>query len=432
MRSWFLVVAAGALLLGGCRRDAPDTEFADPDSPQELVNAVAGLIPRIERLSGLDRVGTIRMRWQTPEAARAYVEQRLEQEMPPAKLDAMRRAYVALGLLPDTLDLHALLLDLYIEQVLGYYDPRAGTLYVVRRPDLDELRPVLIHELVHALQDQHADLDALVAQERGNDRQTAAHAALEGHAMVVMFAVLAEQAMRRQVDPTSLPNPAGELGMAGEDGDFPVMGRAPRIIRETLLFPYLHGADFVHQLWSSMRGMERYPAPLDTLLPQSTAQVLRPVERFIRERMEPVELRFAEAPAGWRELYEDSFGQLETGIFLEEHGGANARAAATGWLGDRYILVEPAAAGGAGPDVLHWVSVWEAAADADRFARAAAEVSARRTGRSVQVQRFDIQGHAGVWITDAAAGVAAATAPRPDVAVVEATDAVAARGAMRR
>src|SRR5690606_21291501 len=135
--------------------------------------------------------------------------------------------------------------------VLGYYDPGERTLFVVSGAAVSDLQPVIAHELVHALQDQHTNLDSLIAGERGNDRQTAAHAAMEGHAMLVMFTVLAEQASGRTVDPASLPNPAIELGpaMEAQNSEFPVFRNAPAVIRETLLFPYLRGVDFVHTLW---------------------------------------------------------------------------------------------------------------------------------------------------------------------------------------
>lgn len=401
-------VVMAALALAGCRADTgrEATDFADAESPPELAGMVAGMLPRIERLSGLDRIDVLRMRWQTREAARQYVEQRLDQEMPPDRLEGVRRTYIALGLLPDTLDLRALLLDLYTEQVLGYYDPATTTLFVLREADLDALRPVVIHELVHALQDQHTSLDSLVSQERGNDRQTAAHAALEGHAMLVMFAVLAEEASRRPIDPATLPNPADELGPALElqNEQFPVFRRAPPIVRETLLFPYVRGSDFVYRLWRSQRGAERYPAPIDTLLPQSTTQVLRPVERFIEARHDPVEIRFG-VTAGWRTLREDTFGQLETAIFLGEHLGANARIAANGWAGDRYVLLT-ADQTTADADVLHWISVWETATDADRFAEAAQRVADTRTARETAVTRYELDGLAAVRIIDAPRGIA--------------------------
>jgi len=397
--------------LAACRPDgAPPVAdgIADAESPADLVALMGQLLPRVERLSGLDRLDVLRMRRQGRDEARRYVELRLDSEMPPERMDAVHRTYAALGLVHDTLDLRALLLDLYTEQVLGYYDPRTSTLYVLEGEDAAGLRPLLAHELVHALQDQHTDIDALVAPERGNDRQTAAHAALEGHAMVVMFAVLAEEATRRTIDPVALPDPSLDLAeaLAQQNRDFPVFARAPAVIQETLMFPYVHGASFVHQLWSALAPLERYPAPLDTLLPQSTAHVLEPV-RFLQQRTPPVELRFDTPAAGWSVVYENTLGRLETGIFLESLAGADARAAADAWAGDRFLLVSADAAG----DVLHWVSVWQGAAAAEAFLQA---VRGARPppGRSLSAVAETVDGLPAVRVT-----ITPATLPEPPAAV---------------
>jgi hypothetical protein len=363
------------------------------------------MMPALERLSGLDRLETLRVRRQSRQGARTYVETRLDEELSPAERDAVRRTYVGLGLLPDTLDLDALLIDLYTEQVLGYYDPSARTLFVVSGERVSELQPVIAHELVHALQDQHTNLDSLIAGERGNDRQTAAHAAMEGHAMLVMFALLAEQATRTTVDPATLPNPAQQLGPAleAQNAEFPVFQRAPPVIRETLLFPYLSGVDFVHTLWNSRHPLERYPAPLDSLLPQSTEQVIHAEEKFILHRDEPVPVTLGAVPAGWSVAREDEFGQLETAIYLGQHLGSAARAAAEGWDGDRYaLLVSPD-----GADVIYWRSLWDTPATADRFADAARRAADRRRDRSIVVRREQVNGRPGVRVVDAPAGVAA-------------------------
>jgi hypothetical protein len=409
----FTLLVVAALGIAACRGDMPATlehGVADADSPPDLVALLAELLPRVERLSGLDRIDMLRMRRQGRDDARRYVEARLDSEMPPERLDGLRRTYVMLGLLPDTLELRALLLDLYTEQVLGYYDPGTKTLYVVEGEDAAGLRPLLAHELVHALQDQHVDIDSIVAWRRGNDRQTAAHAAIEGHAMVVMFAVLAEEATRRSVDPVSLPDPSTELADAlrAQNEEFPVFARAPAIIRETLLFPYVSGPSFVHQLWSSMAPRDRYPAPIDSLLPQSTAHVMQPT-RFIDARREPLELRFPAAPRGWDIVYENTLGMLETSILLGERGGTAARAAASGWAGDRLLLVSRAD----GAQALHWISVWEDDAAAARFAAALVAASAEN-GWTITTETFE--GHSAVralittaGVTSAAAGHASAT-----------------------
>jgi hypothetical protein len=96
-------------------RAADAAAIVDAESPRDLAGVVSTMMPALERLSGLDRTEAVRVRRQTRDGARAYVAARLDEELPPAERAAVRRTYVALGLLPDTLDLDALLLDLYTE-----------------------------------------------------------------------------------------------------------------------------------------------------------------------------------------------------------------------------------------------------------------------------------------------------------------------------
>jgi hypothetical protein len=394
------------LVTASCRPEATETPPADAvvdsDSPRDLARMVERMLPALERLSGLDRVEPLRVRRQSRDGAREYMRRRMAEEMPPEELDAARRTYVALGMLPDTLDLEALLVDLYTEQVLGYYDPGEKTLFIVTGQNAGDIQSVMAHELVHALQDQHTNLDSLIARERGNDRQTAAHAAMEGHALLVMFAFLAEQATRQPVDPTSLPDPAQEMAGAidAQNSEFPVFRRAPPVIRETLLFPYVSGAGFVHALWSSLRPRERYPAPLDSLLPQSTEQVLRPRERFVHERDEPISVSVPAPPAHWRVVRQNDFGQLETALFLTQHLGSAARTAADGWGGDAYVLLNRD-----GIDIIDWWSAWDTDSEADRFADAVLRAASTRTGRQVIVERQPVSGRPGVRVVDAPADV---------------------------
>jgi hypothetical protein len=393
MRSGLL--AAALCVFSACDRgsDVATQQITDEDTPARLAEMVTEMMPQLERLSGLERRELIRLREQDRDAVRNYVEARLREEMPDEHLEGVRATYALLGLIPDTLNLRALLLDLYTEQVLGYYDPETTTLYVVSGAPADALAPVVAHELVHALQDQHANLDSLISRERGNDRQTAAHAAMEGHAMLVMFTYLAELASGAEVDPVSLPSPAVELAPALEQqqGQYPVFQRAPRIVRETLLFPYISGSDFVHTLWSHQAGGAR-PAPLDTWLPQSTQQVLEPLEHFIRQRTEPLSLHIDAGGIGGV-LFDNTLGQLETGIYLAQHLGEQSRATASGWRGDRFVVVR-----GDGGDGMLWVSVWQSDDVARRFADAVRRV--QRAGRTIAVENFSLDGMPAVRVVD--------------------------------
>ncbi len=381
------LLLAGALACGGDgaeRRAQRMTALAD------------SLLPRLERLSGLEVREPVRVEFRTSAEVRRYVEERLDEELPPGVLDNIHTVYVMLGLVPDTLRLRELLMDLYTEQIAGYYDPVTRALHVVETATAAAIRPVMAHELVHALQDQHVDIDSLIDRSRGNDRQMAAQAALEGHATLVMFALLAEDAARGPVDVATLPDPGVQLRAAFEssEGDFPVFRRAPDIIRETLLFPYVAGASFVRQLWQGgFGGATAHTAPLGRWLPQSTEQVLDPLTRFADVPDAPTELRF-EAPADGSLIYENSLGAFETRVLLTSHVGPSPTLGA-GWDGDRYALLDA----GGGARALVWVSVWDDAQAADAFVSAFDGLVARgRLPAEGRVQRLDLEGRPGVRI----------------------------------
>lgn len=365
-----------------CEQPPATLEAVDP----ALIALVDSLLPEVERVSLLPALEPVRVDVRTPEQIRQFVERRLAEELPPEELEGIRRVYVRLGLIDEELDLEELLLDLFSEQIAGYYDPAAKTLYVLQGVPLDQLRPVMVHELVHALQDQHANLDSLIARERGNDRQTAAQAALEGHATLAMFALLAEEAAGEPVDPVTLPDLASQLRPAFEDpaGQFPVFRSAPSVIRETLVFPYAAGASFVQQLWRAAGPGVGRAAPLGDLLPQSTEQVAHPLQRFVPVRDHPTELRFGSF-GDWRVVHENTLGALETAVLLEEHLGP-IDAPAWGWDGDRYALLE----GPDGAEALFWVSIWDDEASADRFADRIAKVYVGAFGQLATVERSDL------------------------------------------
>lgn len=407
----YLLAVLLPLTIGACGGRTVDEESLDV--------LVDSLLPRLEELSGLEAREPVNVALRDRAQLRDYVTRRLEEELTPEEMEGIEATYRALGLFPDTLDLRRLMLELYTEQVSGYYDPKLRTLYVMEGVSPEDFRPVLVHELVHALQDQHTNLDSLVAKERGNDRQTAAQAALEGHATLVMFAWLAEQQAGHDVAIDELPDFGAILGPAleAQNDNFPVFRSAPRIIRETMLFSYLKGASFVQALWRAEANGGR-PAPIGHWLPSSTEQVLHPGARFIAERDEPTEIMLEETPSAeragaWRAVYENTLGELEAGILLSEHLGPGADSIARGWDGDRYRLLATPAGG----HVLVWYSVWDDDAAADRFAGAYRRIlSARAAERQGTVERLSLDGRPVVRVVDADRGVPLADVPVPGVA----------------
>ncbi len=355
-----VATAALAMLLTGCAPQVVDTTFVTSSDP-DLGARVSALLPELAARARMELVRPIRAERRTREELERYLLYKLDEEFPPDEAALLTQVYSLVGLVDPGLDLRELLASVYQEQVAGFYDPDSTALFVMDDMPEEMLEGVLIHELVHAVQDQTANLDSLTAEERGNDHQAAAQSAIEGHATLIMMEYMAEQASGQPVDLSELPDISQLLGPAMEAmrDQYPALGSAPTIVQEALLFPYLRGFSFVSALWKNQEGR---PAPFGAHLPQSTEQILRPELAFGPEADMPTDLVIESVP-GFETLYGNTFGQGEFEVLLEEHLGPEGRGLANGWDGDRYALLK-ASSGAVG---LIWISVWDSIDERDRF-----------------------------------------------------------------
>ncbi|MCL7973073.1 MAG: hypothetical protein M8835_00775 [marine benthic group bacterium] len=386
-----LLVVAGHTAIGCGDAARGDQESrASAASTDSLVRAFAAeLLPELETLSGLSARRPLAVAVRSRAELESFLTAQLSEQLPPKRADALVRSYARLGLLPAELELDLLLRDLLLEQVVGYYDPARDTLYVMEGLDPALVEPVLAHEMVHALQDQYVDLDSLMrANQTANDRATAAQSALEGHATLAMLEWQLARMTGGSMGLDELPSfsslPEDAL-MEAAGLEMPALASAPRLIRESLIFPYLGGLEFVRVRWRA-EGGTRF-APLGDEMPVSTEQVLHPDRAFGPVRDDPVGLSFAAPlPPGRAEVHTDGLGELETRIWLREHldDRERAEAAAAGWDGDRYRLTD-----GDDGEVFTWVTAWDSRDEADEFAAAAREVATTRR-RAEPERRLDI------------------------------------------
>lgn len=359
-----LAVAAASLsvIWTACGRpsEGQDGGRLDP----ALERRVEELLPQVVELSNLPANEVPAVRRSSRATLETYLLARLDAEYPGDTFDNLADAYRAFGLIPDTLDLRRLLVDLLLEQAIGYYDPARDVLFIRDEVPEATLDAVLVHELVHALQDQRADLDSLVRGRTQNDARSAAQASVEGHATVVMLAYQIAVGMGTQPSLDGLPDLGPEMApLIADPSTMPLLAEAPVILREPLLFSYLGGARYVQRLWRSQPGR---PPPLGDWLPESTEQLLH-TERLLAERDSPTFLSIEEPDDPWSTTYASDLGELEILIYLEEHLGDRrlATRAASGWDGDAYALLAD------GDDrALVWYTVWDSPADADEFADA--------------------------------------------------------------
>jgi hypothetical protein len=342
---------AGALAFGACRGEARQVQS------ETLARLVDSLRVPVERAAGLKFTSTPRSALRSREQVRAYLVHKLDEELPPARMRGLETAYRLFGLLPDTLALRKLLLDLYTEQIAGYYDPDSTTFFGVAGADRDQLKLVLAHEMVHALQGQHLPLDSILKATANNDRLTAAQAVLEGQATLASLEVMAPgQNVTQRPEFWELYRSQ----VRQQQSSMPIFRRAPLLVREALIFPYLEGTAFMHW-WETSSHADTLP--YGPRMPVSSEQILHP-DRY-QKGDKPIPLGF---PADSAVVWQDGLGENEIRILLAKLAGSDEvqTVVPIGWGGDRYRVYRS-------PEgfALIWFVVWDDARASERFLRAA-------------------------------------------------------------
>ena len=296
------------------------------------------------RVRGLEPLRPLTTRVTTREAVESYVVDRLETTGMSAELAATATMLVHFGALPPGTDLSAVLRRVLREQVAGYYDWIEETLFIADwLPTFLQL-PTLIHEVTHALQDQHHDLGRFMEPNPGFSEASVAVAALiEGDAtLVLMGEVLAshdpEESPLSRLAKRSKITMITRL-MRHEIETEPSLQNVPAVLRNMLVFPYVEGlnlAAIVHSEggWPAIDALYDNP-------PLSTEQVLH-VDKLLQvPRDHPVELHLPAPPSDDVEvLGSDTLGELGIREMLATQlpRDRSSRAAA-GWGGDRYLLM---------------------------------------------------------------------------------------------
>ncbi|HSA55785.1 MAG TPA: hypothetical protein VLE53_08770 [Gemmatimonadaceae bacterium] len=316
---------------------------------------VARAVPRIEESTGLAFRTPPRLENRTKDEVRSYLEQRFTEELPAAELSGMERVYKRFGLLPEAMDFRQFMLDLLTEQVAGYYDPKTKVLYVVEGGDAELTGITIWHELVHALQDQHFNLDSMQSARDNNDRAMAGQAVVEGQATLEQITSMIGGGNFA----AALPGGWERVRQMIREmqGTMPIFASAPVILQETLIFPYLSGAEFMRAF------KERHPgqSPFGRM-PTSTEQLLH-TARYFDARDEPTRVTLPR-PATGTVVYSNNLGEFETRILLFEYlrDQASAVRGAAGWDGDQYVLIDTP-----NGEALAWVTVWDTSIDAAEF-----------------------------------------------------------------
>lgn len=291
-----------------------------------------------------DQVAQVRgLAWLAPLDIEVVPKERLAQELrraierdsDPAELAVEESLMKLLDLLPADLDYSRLMGDLLAEQVRGFYDGQTKKLLVGGSggPDLDPATKfVVVHEMVHALTDQHFDFsgrsDRLDPQ-RDTEQMVALAALIEGDATLAQYRWAREHLS--QAD--ALAAVAG-----ASSGPSEVLSRTPAYLQAALAFPYGAGAEFVRSLYEAGGNPavdNAYREP-----PTSTEHILHPQTYRAGESAAPPAVPDVATRAGCTPLRRGTMGEFDTRQVLDLHlGTRDAVPASAGWAGDAYVFV---------------------------------------------------------------------------------------------
>jgi hypothetical protein len=312
----------------------------DPPRSTRESRLVARMLRRVVVARGLAATKSVPGVQLTRAELIARVKDHVLRELPSEAIRNEGLALQLFGFVPTRFDYEAAEYQLLEDQLAGYYEPSDGTMYMASDLGDDEATATLAHELVHALQDQHWDLERRSKYRPGDgDRSEAVSALAEGDATSAMFDVMIARAApgstRSAVDiPDEVFVQQIRQGISQGPG-----ADAPRVMRSSLAAPYIYGTLFVNAL-RRRGGWAAVDQAWDGE-PTTTEQVLHLDKWDAREpalKVNPPP--FATLGPGWTVADDDSEGELGARIAFEEWmDPAVAAETSKGWGGDRGLLV---------------------------------------------------------------------------------------------
>ena len=290
-------------------KTAQPSEVANAEKPaethltkaqaKELFRSVDDILHFASDDSKLPVKHDVKRKLQTRASVERYVIDKFNDDEDAKRMQRSEIVLKKFGLLDRDFQLKSFLISLLTEQIAGYYDSKTKTVNLLDWIAPDSQKPVLAHELTHALQDQYVDLDTWenkslsdISKSYADDNKhiavdevdTAREAVLEGQAMAVFIDYSLKPSGK-----TLLTSP--DIGATLQDNlsdnsDSPIMARAPLLLQESLLFPYREGLNF-EQVLMKDKGIEGAFAGVLDRPPSTSFEIMNP-KSYERKVMPPL------------------------------------------------------------------------------------------------------------------------------------------------
>jgi hypothetical protein len=326
---------------GTFAQKSPAVTSPDPGksaAAAEFAAAADEVLRQMSQITGLKLRTPVKKTLRSREEIRTYVINEMNEDKEPAERYASARSAEAFGLLPKGFDIDSLMIDLLTEQIAGLYDPKAHEFYIADWIPLADQKMVMAHELTHALEDQHFQIETWAKAARPNDDgELAREAVLEGSAMAAMIDYLLNESGRSLKD---LPDIDPGM-LVGDMGATPALKKAPPFLKDALVFPYFAGLTFSADLLKG-NGWKGLPEVFSKP-PISTQQIMHPALYHAGKTPSTESLPDVGKLLGpdWTKLEENVMGEFGWKEVLKQFLGEDrAKTLAAAWDGDRYAVYE--------------------------------------------------------------------------------------------
>ncbi|WP_109488182.1 hypothetical protein [Occallatibacter savannae] len=375
----------------------PETHIT-PEEAKQLFGLVDELIKFSSQETGLPIKSQVKRQLTTRTAVEKYLKEKFEDDEDSKRMQRSEIVLKKFGLLDRDFDLKPFLLELLKEQIAAYYDPKEKTVNLLDWVSVDDQKSVLAHELTHALQDQHVNLDKWsdqtppdVSHTAAEDRQhlakdeidTARDAVTEGQATAVMMDNILKPMGKSLVGDPEVVEIIKQKMNGSEDS--PVLARAPLLLSESLLFPYREGLSFEQDVWMDRGQGAAFTGALDRP-PSSTWEIMNPRE-YERGRAPSVPYLPDIHPlldSAYRPYDIGQVGELDVQILANLFGGEKAaRNLTPAWDGGVYwagqkLSATPAEQATTKSITFFYLSAWKNESSAQSFADLYAEELGRK------------------------------------------------------
>jgi hypothetical protein len=361
---------------------ASQDQKISPKEAEQLFRSVDEILQFASKDTGLPIERSVKRQLVGRDEVVAYLEKNMSEDKDARRLQRSELVLKKFGLLPRDFDLQSFLVALLREQVAGYYDPKTKTVNLLDWLDAEQQKPVLAHELTHALQDQSfnlekwmkagdKDLDEIKdpspedfqSDEIGEARQ----GVVEGQAMVTLVDYMLEPLGKSM---STSPELAEVLkkGMIEGTADSPEFKNAPVFLQEMLTFPYRYGLDFEAALLQN-GGKETAFAGVFKNPPLNTRQVMEPKTYLAGERIEPMQLPDFKYDLKDYERFDiGAMGEFDVAVLVDQYAGSDvSQKIYPHWRGGYYYAVRPKS-DSAAPLGLLYLSRWAGSESASKFA----------------------------------------------------------------